>query len=203
MLQTLINGFILGFIASPSCPSNAEEIRLGTRYHIGYALLVGLGAVLGDAVVLVIVLLGLMPLLSNYPLLNTVLWFLGSAVLLYISWGIFKEAANPSGWTGNHQNTATLFRAFWIGMAITTFNPFTALWWLGLLAPTVGSRQTTILFSFMVLLGSFAWFMLLAGLLHFSRSLLTTQFRRWVLIGIGLFVLGYAVYFFIEAAKKL
>jgi L-lysine exporter family protein LysE/ArgO len=85
MLQTLVTGFILGFIASPSCPSNAEEIRLGTRYHIGYALLVGLGAVTGDAVVLVAVLLGLKPLLHTYPVLSTVLWFVGSAVLLYVS----------------------------------------------------------------------------------------------------------------------
>jgi L-lysine exporter family protein LysE/ArgO len=202
MLQTIINGFVLGFIASPSCPSNAEEIRLGTRYHAGYALLVGVGAVTGDAIILLAVLLGLAPLLNTYPLLNTGLLFIGSAVLLYVSWGIFKEAANVSGWTTkDKQATATLLRAFWVGFAITTFNPFTALWWVGLLAPMLDSRRSIVLFSLMVLLGSLVWFMLLAAMLRFSRNWLTPQFRRWVLVGSGLLTLGYAIYFLIQAGK--
>lgn len=202
MLQTIINGFVLGFIASPSCPSNAEEIRLGTRYHAGYALLVGVGAVTGDVIVLGAVLLGLVPLLNAYPWLNSSLLLIGSAVLLYVSWGIFKEATNVSGWTTNNkQATTTLLRAFWVGFAITTFNPFTALWWVGLLAPMLDSRQNIVFFSLMVLLGSLAWFLLLAAILHFSQNWLTPMFRRWVLVGSGLLTLGYAVYFLVQASK--
>jgi L-lysine exporter family protein LysE/ArgO len=202
MLQTIVNGFILGFIASPSCPSNAEEIRLGTRYHAGYALLVGIGAVTGDAIILGAVLLGLVPLLNAYPWLNSSLLFIGSAVLLYVSWGIFKEAMNVPGWTTNDkQATATLLRAFWVGFAITTFNPFTALWRIGLLAPMLEKEQNIIFFSVMVLLGSLTWFLLLAAILRFSQNWLTPLFRRWVLIGSGLLTLGYAVYFLIQAGK--
>jgi L-lysine exporter family protein LysE/ArgO len=202
MLQTIVNGFVLGFIASPSCPSNAEEIRLGTRYHAGYALLVGVGAVTGDVIVLVAVLLGLVPLLNTYSWLNTGLLFIGSSVLLYVSWGIFKEAMNVTGWTTNDkQATATLLRAFWVGFAITTFNPFTALWWIGLLAPMLEKEQNIIFFSVMVLVGSLTWFLMLAAILQFSRSWLTPSFRRWVLVGSGLLTLGYAVYFLIQASK--
>lgn len=204
MLQTIINGFVLGFIASPSCPSNAEEIRLGTRYHAGYALLVGVGAVIGDAIVLGAVLLGLVPLLNTYPWLNTGLLFIGSAVLLYVSWGIFKEAVNISGWTTNNkQPTATLLRAFWVGFAITTFNPFTALWWVGLLAPMLNAQQNITFFSLMVLLGSLTWFLLLAAILRFSQHWLTPTFRRWILTASGLLSLGYAFYFLVQAGKAL
>jgi L-lysine exporter family protein LysE/ArgO len=204
MLQTIISGFVLGFIASPSCPSNAEEIRLGTRYHAGYALLVGIGAVTGDAIILLAVLFGLAPLLNTYPWLNSNLLFIGSAILFYVSWGIFKEAMNLSGWTSNaNQATATLLRAFWIGFAITTFNPFTALWWVALLTPILDSSQNIICFSLMVLLGSLAWFLLLAAILQFSKSWLTPKFRQWVLVGSGLLTLGYAVYFLLQASKVL
>lgn len=202
MLHTIINGFILGFIASPSCPSNAEEIRLGTRYHAGYALLVGVGAVTGDVIVLGAVLLGLVPLLEAYPWLNSSLLLIGSSVLFYVSWGIFKESMNASGWTNNDkQGSATLLRAFWIGFAITTFNPFTALWWVGLLAPMLEKEQNIIFFSVMVLLGSLTWFLLLAAILQFSRRWLTPLFRRWVLVGSGLLTLGYGVYFLVQASK--
>lgn len=204
MLQTIINGFVLGFTASPSCPSNAEEIRLGTRYHAGYALLVGVGAVTGDVIVLGAVLLGLEPLLNAYPWLNSSLLFLGSAVLFYVSWGIFKETTNLSGWMSNtHQATTTLLRAFWVGFAITTFNPFTALWWLGLLAPMFEQQQNIVFFSIMVLLGSLTWFLLLAAILHFSKGWLTPAFRRWVLVASGLFSLGYAFYFLILAVRAV
>jgi L-lysine exporter family protein LysE/ArgO len=200
MLETIIHGFILGFIASPSCPSNAEEIRLGTRFHAGYALLVGVGAVTGDAIILVAVLLGLVPLLNTHPLLNTVLLLLGSAVLFYVSWGIFKEALKGSAWTSNDKQVASsLFRAFWIGFAITTFNPFTVLWWVGLLATMVNAPQNIIFFSLMVLLGSLTWFSLLAAILSFSRNWLTPRFRRWILVGSGLLSLGYAFYFLRQA----
>jgi L-lysine exporter family protein LysE/ArgO len=81
VLTMLLNGMILGFVSSPSCPSNAEGIRLGTRYHAGYALLVAGGAIVGDATVLAALLLGLPPLLDTFRVLNTLLYFIGSAVL--------------------------------------------------------------------------------------------------------------------------
>jgi threonine/homoserine/homoserine lactone efflux protein len=205
MLQVIVNGFVLGFVASPSCPSNAEEIRLGTRYHAGYALLVGMGAIAGDAIILVAVLLGLMPLLNAYPILNTGLWLAGSAVLFYVAWGIFREAASSANaWTVDNQRqiTTSLLRAFWTGFAITTFNPFTVLWWVGLLAPLL-ETESIVIFSVMVLLGSLAWFVLLAGILHFSRKWLTQIFRRWVLVGSGLVVVGYALYFLVQAGRIL
>ncbi len=203
MLQTMLSGFVLGFIASPSCPSNAEEIRLGTRYHAGYALLVGIGAVTGDVIVLAAVLLGLGPLLNAYPWLNSSLLFIGSAVLFYVSWGIFKEALNVSGWTSTTNQATTLLRAFWIGFAITTFNPFTALWWIGLLAPLLEQEQSIVFFAMMVLLGSITWFLLLAAILHFSKGWLTLRFRRWVLVASGLLSLGYALYFLVLAVKAV
>ena len=131
MLQMLLNGLILGFVASPSCPSNAEEIRLGTRYHAGYALLVGVGAVTGDIVVLFAVLFGLVPLLTAYPILKTSLWLIAAVVMAYVSWGIFKEA-KIAMWNVGDEGLENInyLRAFWVGFAITTLNPFTALWWV-------------------------------------------------------------------------
>ncbi len=200
MLSMLINGMILGFVSSPSCPSNAEGIRLGTRYHAGYTLLVAGGAVVGDVVVLAAILLGVLPLLATFPVLNTVLYLLGSAVLLYVSWGIFQEAFHPTNSWAHHQTTtaASRLRAFWTGFAITTFNPFTLVWWVGLLAPKFENEEGILPFSVAVLAGSFLWFLLLAIILRLGQTLLTNRLRRWVLLASGLVVLGYALYFLLE-----
>lgn len=200
MFQLLLNGFVLGLVASPTCPSNAEEIRIGTRYGFPSALLVGLGAVIGDALVLLIIWLGIYPLIQRYQVASISLWFLGAMVLAYIAWGIFKDLATViSIEKVNEQEKPalnTLLRAFWIGLSITTFNPFTALWWLGLLGPTFALHKTIPMpFVIAVLIGSLAWFVALAIILKVARYWLTQRLRQGIFLLSGIVVMGYAIFF--------
>ena len=199
MLQTILNGLALGLIASPSCPSNAEEIRIGTRRGFAGAALVALGAVTGDAVILIVVLLGLQPLLEAYPMLNALLWLFGALVLSYIALGIFRDVRRTEGVAETpieaSQAGPSALRAFWAGFAITTFNPFTILWWVGLLAPALEEGGSLVPFSVAVLAGALTWFLGLAVLLHVARHRLTTRVRRGILAVSGVAVLAYAGYF--------
>lgn len=211
MIQLLLNGFALGLIASPSCPSNAEEIRLGTKHGLRSALTVGLGAVTGDAAVLLVLLLGVAPLLEQVQALSVGLWFVGAIVLAYVAWGMFQEAAviddlvaaaNATSQRGAPSDS--LLKAFWVGFAITTFNPFTLVWWLGLLSPLLAQGQgVPILFPTAVLLGSLTWFAALAFLLHWGRRWLTRTARRRVLIASGLAAAGYALYLLWQGVREL
>lgn len=199
MLQSILNGLALGLIASPSCPSNAEEIRIGTRRGFAGAALVALGAVTGDAVILVVVLLGLQPLLEAYPVLNALLWLFGALVLGYIAIGIFRDVRRTEGVAEDpieaSQAGPSALRAFWAGFAITTFNPFTILWWVGLLAPALEEGGSLVPFSAAVLAGALVWFLGLAVLLHVGRRWLTARVRRGILVVSGVAVLAYAGYF--------
>jgi L-lysine exporter family protein LysE/ArgO len=201
MLSTMINGLILGFVASPTCPSNGEEIKQGTRYGFIFALTVGIGAVTGDAIVLVAVLLGLMPLIESYPLIKAGLWLIGGIILLYVSWGIFSEIRTVRGVSSNTNKThkelnlVNILQAFCKGTAITTFNPFTVVWWIGLITPIIAANQIPTLFSFAVLIGSLIWFVILAVLLHIGRKFLTKTSLQWIIGASGIVVLGYSLYF--------
>ncbi|RSL32406.1 hypothetical protein D7Z54_16070 [Salibacterium salarium] len=202
MFSTAINGLVLGFVASPTCPSNGEEIKQGTRYGFFFALAVGLGAVFGDAIILAAVLLGLMPLIETYPLLHSFLWLMGGVILLYVSWGIFTEIKTVEGVSAdtsaeaNTLDKKSILRAFWIGSAITTFNPFTIVWWIGLLSPILISDKNISLFSTAVLAGSLVWFVILAFLLHIGRKHLNKKVRQFIIGISGSIVLGYSFYFF-------
>lgn len=207
MVQTILNGLALGLIASPSCPSNAEEIRVGTRRGFGGAAMVALGAVTGDAAILGVVLLGLQPLLEAHPVLDAALWLFGAAVLGYIALGIFRDVHRTGGIAHAPMEASQPgphpLRAFWAGFAITTFNPFTILWWVGLLAPAIESGGSLVPFALAVLTGTLAWFLGLAVVLHVGRRWLTTGVRRGVLVVSGLAVLAYAAYFAWRAALAM
>ncbi|MFZ4452615.1 LysE family transporter [Salibacterium aidingense] len=199
MWSTMMNGIVLGFVASPTCPSNGEEIKQGTRRGFLFALAVGLGAVVGDAIILIAVLLGFMPLIEAYPVLHSILWLMGGLVLLYVSWGIFTEIRHVEGVSAMASTTETeksyFWKAFGIGTAITTFNPFTIVWWIGLLSPMLAGSNNITLFSAAVLAGSLAWFVLLALLLHAGRSFLNKKMRQLIIGTSGCVVFGYSLYF--------
>jgi L-lysine exporter family protein LysE/ArgO len=206
----LASGLLLGFASSPTCPSNAHEIRLGSRHGFNLAALVGLGAVTGDAVVLIAVLLGMLSLLQMWPVLGDFLWIVGGLVLLHVARGSIIEARRSGSWI-DESNPANVLnhregslKAFWTGFAITAFNPYTALWWVGLLGPIHEANGTVpVAFSFAVLLGGLAWFVGLAGLLHFARAWLSQAVWKWILTTSGLAVGAYGVYFLWQGAKAI
>lgn len=202
MFNAVLNGFILGFISSPTCPSNAEEVRWGTGYGFSAALLVGAGAIVGDAVVLLFTLLGLYPLLLAFPNLETGLWLAGSLVLGYLAWGMLREARRPEP-AGVELDAASSprldLRPFSRGLLITALNPFTIAWWIGLLgASSLTSGKLPLLFAVAVLAGSLAWFAGLAALLHFGRGRMSGEVRRWILVAGALVMFGYAAWLAFE-----
>ncbi len=209
MLRLLLSGFIIGFVSSPTCPSNGEEIKHGTKYGFSSSLVVGLGAVMGDAIVLAAILLWLMPFIDSESLIVTFLWLFGSLVLFYVSWGIFKEIKTVEG-VGVKQikNIERPFqhylRAFWTGTAITAFNPFTVMWWMGLLTPIVNSRNSlSVVYPIAVLIGALVWFLSLAVLLHFGERWLNRKRRQAILLISGLAVLFYSIYFLIQFVNQI
>jgi L-lysine exporter family protein LysE/ArgO len=199
MFHLFINGFVLGFLSSPTCPSNAEEVRWGSAHGFPAALLVGLGAVTGDALILFLVLLGLYPLLQAFPGLERALWLVGSLVLAYLAWGILREAAATGAGAARPVETARsqrfTARPFTNGLLITALNPFTVAWWVGLLGSSATPAGTLPLpFAAAVLAGSLAWFGGLAALLQLGQSHFRLAVRRGLLVAGGLVLLGYAAW---------
>ncbi|SFK03782.1 Threonine/homoserine/homoserine lactone efflux protein [Halobacillus dabanensis] len=209
MFKLLFSGLIIGFVSSPTCPSNGEEIKHGTKYGFASSLLVGAGAVTGDAIVLAAILLWLMPFIGSDSIIVTFLWLFGSIVLFYVAWGIFKEIRTVQG-VGEKRTMDLMnpvrhyFRAFWIGIAITTFNPFTVLWWMGLLTPIVNDGNSiSMVYPLAVLFGALLWFVLLAILLHLGERWLNKKSRQAILLISGLAVLGYSIYFLIQFVNQI
>lgn len=200
MIQAIAQGWALGFAASPTCPSNGEEIRLGTQRGFQLALAVGMGAVTGDALALIAILLGLAPLVQAYPGLSAALWGIGAIVLTYVGTNILRDARclvmDPNDEAAHPSSSVGLGRGFWSGFAITTFNPFSLVWWIGLLGPWMesGSLAGVAPFALAVLAGQLLWFTTLAGLLHIGHRWLSRRLQFGALTISGFVVTGYGLY---------
>jgi len=209
MIQAIAQGLALGFAASPTCPSNGEEIRLGAQRGFRLALAVGMGAVTGDALVLVAVLLGLAPLVQAYPGLSAALWGIGAIVLIYVGIGILRDARclvmPPDNEAADLSSSVGLGRGFWAGFAITTFNPFSLVWWIGLLGPWMESSSLAGIAPFVlaVLAGQLLWFTTLAGLLHIGHQWLSRRLQFGVLLISGLVLTAYGLYLVNGTLAKL
>src|SRR3954463_8618172 len=69
-------------LAAPIGPINAAQIDRGIRNGFLHAWFVGVGAVLADAIYMLIVYIGVVQFLAT-PFMKTFLWSFGSFVLLY------------------------------------------------------------------------------------------------------------------------
>lgn len=209
MIQSMLSGLIIGAVSSPTCPSNGEEIKHGTKYGLTSSVTVGLGAVFGDAVVLAAILLWLMPFINDNSKWITGLWLFGSLVLFYVAWGIFQEmktvqSVKEKHISNIHDPVKHFLKAFCTGAAITAFNPFTVLWWMGLLTPIIDSgHRISVIYPLSVLIGALLWFMLLAFFLHLGEKWLNRKRRQGMLLISGLAVSGYAFYFLFQFLKQM
>lgn len=69
-------------LAAPIGPVNAAQLTKGIYGGFGHAWLVGLGAMLADAIYMLIVYLGVFHFLET-PFMQTLLWSFGCFVLIY------------------------------------------------------------------------------------------------------------------------
>jgi len=87
ILQSLLLGVS---IAAPIGPVNVEVIKRGLKHGFLLAFLVALGAACADATYVVIIYLGLSSFI-NIPIVQTVVWIFGMAVLIYLGYRSIKE----------------------------------------------------------------------------------------------------------------
>ncbi len=111
----------------------AEALRRGVQVGYGSALMVQVGAIIGDTLWVLIALFGLAFLFDGF-FVQLGLGLLGCTFMLYLAWSAFREARRG----GMPQGGASKGRGdFVTGALISIGNPFQAAFWLGIGASTM------------------------------------------------------------------
>ncbi|MFC0562411.1 LysE family transporter [Halalkalibacter alkalisediminis] len=190
-------------LAAPIGPVNAAQLDRGIKSGFFHAWLVGLGATVADGIYMLLVFIGVVQFIE-VPIIQTFLWIFGFFVLVYTGIESISGAGRIS--TENLRSSHdSKMKSFFSGFFMSLFNPLTILFWLGIfgsiLAKTVTTYGTSqlIIYCAAIFIGITVWDITMAALASTLRKFLTDRLLTVISIVSGFSLIGFGVYFGIQA----
>ncbi|WP_102348563.1 LysE family transporter [Bacillus sp. Marseille-P3661] len=207
-MNVFISYILLGLsLAAPIGPINAAQLDKGIKYGFLHAWLVGVGAVVADAIYMLIVYLGVVQFIST-PFMKTFLWLFGSFVLLYS--GIESiYGANKINLVNNRREDESKLKTFFSGFFMSLTNPLSILFWLGIYGSVLAQTTVTygpsklILYSSAIFIGLLIWDIAMASAASVFRRFLTNRGLTMVSLLSGVCLILFGIYFGYQAFKLL
>ncbi|WP_062356703.1 LysE family transporter [Bacillus kwashiorkori] len=202
-----VSYILLGLsLAAPIGPINAAQLDKGIKHGFVHSWFVGLGAMIADGIFMLLIFFGVVHFLE-IPFMQTFLWLFGFFVLVYT--GIESIAKTGQITNTSDRNAESVWKSFFSGFFISLFNPLSILFWLGIYgsvlsttAKTYGTEQL-LLFSGAIFIGIFIWDITMASISSIFRKYFAEKFLRYISIFSGLFLIGFGIYFGIQAFQAL
>ncbi|WP_167276349.1 LysE family transporter [Paenibacillus lupini] len=193
-------------LAAPIGPINAAQMERGIRSGFWNAWLLGLGSMTVDILYLLVVYFGTVHFLDN-PFMKTLLWSFGCFVLLYT--GIASLKGVKTELFHRNEEKESSLKSYGTGFILSVLNPLTIMFWIGIYGSVLVEAtkkfepSELLICTSGILLGVFLWDLSMATISsHFHRFL---NDRALSLISVlsGLSLIGFGLYFGIEAIREL
>ncbi|MBI4495504.1 MAG: LysE family transporter [Deltaproteobacteria bacterium] len=149
---------------------------------------------------------GLGHFLSQGPVIGAI-GLIGGAVLLWMGWGMLREARRAS-LVLEGKRGAVVLHPVWAGILFSLSNPYWTIWWatigLSYIAFSLEKGGPGIsLFYFGHILADFAWYTFISILIHFGRRWASDRAFRALIFFCGVLVAGFGAYFGYSGWKHL
>ncbi len=197
----ITQGLILGFCTAPLLgPINALAVRRGIIGGIQQTVGVGAGGAMVDALCAYVVFAGLMKV-GFTGSWKVILWGLCAIFLLYLAYSTLVEIRDsPETTRAVRKQVQFIDDSFVMGALIAATNPFTLLYWIGMVGTLqlsgkielTGGAATS--FFSAVLVSEMAWYICLGIAVHYSRNLFDRKALRITSWVCGLILLGYYLF---------
>ncbi|WP_234530300.1 LysE family transporter [Paenibacillus pseudetheri] len=207
-MNTFIGYIFLGLsLSAPIGPINAAQLDKGIRKGFWHAWMVGLGAISADIIFMLLVYFGVIHLLES-PFIKAFLWLFGFFVLVYTGIESIKNAGVLSE-PGMRSSDSSLTKSYWSGLLMSLFNPLSILFWLGIYGSILAKAameypmQQLLIYSGAIVLGILLWDVSMAAASSMFRKVLTTGVLKSISVLSGLSLVGFGLYFGVQAAQLL
>lgn len=207
-INIFISYIFLGLsLSAPIGPINAAQLDKGLKRGFMHAWVVGLGAVCADIIYMLLVYFGMIHLLDA-PFIKAFLWLFGFFVLVYTG---IESIINSEQVTSLEARGVgeSLFKSFTSGFLMSLFNPLSILFWLGIYGSILAkmtseySMDQLLVYSGAIVFGILLWDVLMAGASSIFRKILTNRLLKIISISSGLSLVGFGLYFGVQAVQLL
>ncbi len=200
--------FLVG-LSGAMMPGPVTVVLVGQAIKNGFraAPLVTLGHGLLEGLMIALLVLGLGSLLES-PVASGLIGVVGALFLAWMGSGMVKTGRAGKMSLRENLKEAPVSGAFWGGIAATLANPYWFVWWV-----TVGAGFVVVsrpygfpgLFLFFCghLLSDLVWLSFLALVVVSGKKYLSDRVYNGALVVLGVFLIGFAVYFLYYGFKYL
>lgn len=192
----------------PIGPVNVAVIDAAYRHTFRRAIAVGLGGSIADGLYAGLGVMGVTPILRTYPAVPPILYAISGVVLLIYGFITARtQAVAPAATEPDEANKSKAMRkemreGFTVGAALIILNPAAIVTWVVIMGSIIpdGTTGEGLACAIGVMVGSFAWFALVAYLTQKGRQVLGEK-AAWIPRVVGFALMIYAVYLLSRAVK--
>ncbi len=205
----LVTSFAIGFSgALMPGPLLGFTIDVGIRKGVKGGFIIALGHSLLDLVAVVLLMIGLKEIIT-FPLVTGIVGLLGGSILLYMGFNMvflaFKNRISLD-MDGGSDGKEHWFILLLKGASISISNPYYVIWWSSVgLALLLDGGKLGIIGIVLVYIGhigaDISWFSFVALSVSKGKKLMSPKLYRGLITGIGLFVCGFGLYFFVSGFR--
>lgn len=207
-MNSLTTYFLLGIsLAAPIGPVKATLLNTGIKNGFFHAWFFGLGAIVTDILYMLMVYFGVGQFIDS-PYMRIFLWCFGFFVLMYTGIENLLTMNNIS-MDPKFRKIVRLRHSLLAGLLMAFLNPLTILFWLGIYGSILVSGGGAlsgieiIIISITILLGIALVDFLMAFFSSSSRNILSTSFLKGVSFVSSICMIGFAIYFGMQAFHAL
>ena len=206
-LVLFVTAFVVG-LSGAMMPGPLTVVLVGHSFKSGLrsAPLITLGHGIMEVLIILLLVMGLEPLLSG-NIMSGVIGLAGGGILLWMGYGMFRAGKNREltmeGNASSQKNSSGMENAGPVkgGVWATLANPYWFIWWATVGAGYVVASQEhglkgLFLFFSGHILSDFLWLLFLAAAVVSGKKLLNRRRYNFILAMLGIFLMGFAGYFF-------
>jgi len=209
MTSGLFSYFLLGIsLSAPVGPINVAQINKGIKNGFWNAWLVGIGAMIADVCMMLLIYFGITRIFE-YEGVKLTMWLLGFITLSYLGYDSIRNASMNISADINAQKKESLGKSFLSGFLIAVSNPLNIVFWVGIYGSMLTSvinklgKQEALLYSTAIFVGITCWDLFMATIVHFGRKRLNLNVLKWVSIIAGVVLIGFGLTFGYQAIKSM
>ncbi|NLI59243.1 MAG: LysE family transporter [Clostridium sp.] len=205
-LQSFFIGFSGAMVPGPMLGVTIDG-SLKKGWKAGPLIVLGHGIL--EILLITVMILGLKDLFTN-TIVGGIIGLVGGVFLAWMGYGMIKSGINKSVSLENQEtdNSKMGKNLVLVGLVVSATNPYFTIWWASAgmelirQALTIGLIGVIFFFAGHIL-ADFVWYSAVSLAFSKGKKLISDNMYRWIIMFLGVFIIGFSIYFITSGLKML